>query len=89
MFAPNQLRVRLQMMARESAEKLQSFFKRIKSVEVFLTEKDDKMVEIKLYLMHSMLYTAGHADGFEQALENALEKMRLQLLSYKKEIAIY
>lgn len=74
---------------REKVEQLKTFFERIKAIEVFLNEDEDKVVEIKLYVMRRVLYTSEHAGAFENALANAADKMRQQLLLYKKEIAIY
>lgn len=88
-YAPNQKQNHLQELARKNVEKLGTFFERIKSAEVVFTEEEDKMVEMKLYLMRRVLYAAEKAAAYEDALENAMEKMRRQLMSYKKEVAIF
>jgi len=75
--------------ASESVEKLRTFFERIKSAEVVFSEEGEKTVEMKLYLMRRVLYAAEQAEAYEEALENAMEKMRRQLMHYKKEVAIY
>lgn len=88
-YAPNQKQHQLQELASKNVEKLSTFFERIKSAEVVFTEEEDKMVEMKLYLMRRVLYAAEKAAAYEDALENAMEKMRRQLMSYKKEVAIF
>lgn len=88
-YAPNQIQHQLQALANESVEKLKSLFERIKSAEVVFTEEGEKTVEMKLYLMRRVLYAAERGDAYEDALENALEKLRWQLMSYKKEVAIF
>jgi ribosome-associated translation inhibitor RaiA len=88
-FAPSQLQLSLQTLTNESVAKLQTFFERIKCTEVTFSEATDKTVEMKVYLLRRVLYAAGHATAYEEALENTLEKMRRQLLIYQKEVAIY
>lgn len=88
-YAPNPIQQPLQTLVNRSVARLETFFNRIKTVEVFFKEDDEKVVEMKLYLMHRVLYTADHGDAYEEAFENAAEKMRLQLMNYKKEMAIY
>jgi ribosome-associated translation inhibitor RaiA len=88
-YAPNPIQQQLQTLVNKSVTRLESFFNRIKTVEVFFKEDDEKVVEMKLYLMHRVLYTADHGDAYEEIFENAAEKMRLQLMNYKKEMAIY
>lgn len=88
-YAPNQIQQQLQVLANESVEKLKSLFERIKSAEVVFTEEGDKTVEMKLYLMRRVLYAAETGDAYEDALQNAMEKLRWQLMTYKKEVAIY
>lgn len=88
-YAPKPIQTQLQTLVSKSVAHLESFFNRIKTVEVFFNEENEKIVEMKLYLMHRVLYTADHGDAYEEVFENAAEKMRLQLVNYKKEIAIY
>ncbi len=88
-YAPSQIQQQLHVLASESVEKLKSLFERIKSAEVVFTEEGDKTVEMKLYLMRRVLYAAETGDAFEDALQNAMEKLRWQLMTYKKEVAIY
>lgn len=88
-YAPNQIQQQLQTLVNKGVERLESFFNRIKTVEVFFNEEDEKIVEMKLYLMHRVLYTADRGDVYEKVFENAAEKMRCQLVNYQKEIAIY
>lgn len=88
-YAPNQIQNQLQVLAQESVEKLKTFFERIKSAEVVFSDEGEKTVEMKLYLMRRVLYAAEQAEAYEDALSSALEKMRRQLMSYKKEVSIY
>lgn len=88
-YAPNQIQNHLQMLASDSVEKLKTFFERIKSAEIVFSEKEEKTVEMKLFLMKRVLYVTDRAEAYEEALENVLQKMRRLLMSYKKEVAIY
>lgn len=88
-YAPNQAQQQLQVLVNKTVARLESFFNRIKTVEVFFNEEDEKVVEMKLYLMHRVLYTADRGEIYEEVFENAAEKMRRQLVNYKKEVAIY
>lgn len=88
-YAPNQISNQLQEVVNDCIDNLKTFFSRIKTAEVFITEAEDNRVEIKLYLMRRVLYTTDHADRLENALENAAEKMRKLLIIYQKEVAIF
>lgn len=74
----------------QKASKLETFYDRITDGEVFLRlEKNDhrydnKVVEIKLNIPGTTLFTKEHATSFEAATDQAVESLRRQLLKYKE-----
>lgn len=74
----------------QKANKLETFYDRIIDGEVFLRlEKnehryDNKVVEIKLNIPGTTLFTKEHATSFEAATDQAVESLRRQLKKYKE-----
>lgn len=94
-YSPFQVTEELQTQIDERVGKLQRFFDRIRSTEVYLKEleaeqskSDSKVVELKVYMMRRVLHASVRAKNLEEALSNAVETMRKQLKDYEKEIAI-
>ena len=70
------------------ADKLETFYDRIVDGEVFMRlEKNDnrenKVVEIKLNVPGSQLFSKEHAASFEAATDSAVEALRRQLHKFK------
>lgn len=75
-------------------DKLDLYFDRIVSGEVFLRlEKSDtrenKLVEIKLLVPGSELFASKHAVSFEEAVEEASEALRRQVKKMKEKLAAH
>lgn len=74
----------------QKTNKLETFYDRIIDGEVFLRlEKnehryDNKVVEIKLNIPGTTLFTKEHATSFEAATDQAVESLRRQLKKYKE-----
>ena len=74
----------------QKTSKLETFYDRIIDGEVFLRlEKnehryDNKVVEIKLNIPGSTLFTKEHATSFEAAADQAFESLRRQLQKHKE-----
>lgn len=74
----------------QRTNKLETFYDRITDGEVFLRlEKnehryDNKVVEIKLNIPGTTLFTKEHATSFEAATDQAIESLRRQLKKYKE-----
>jgi putative sigma-54 modulation protein len=90
--APFQVSEQLQTLVEEKVEKLQTFFERIISAEVYFKEEenrrqngDGKTVEIRLNVPRQTLFSEEKSDQFEKALVSAAEKMRKQLNKYKQQ----
>ncbi|EAY27972.1 ribosome-associated translation inhibitor RaiA [Microscilla marina] len=74
----------------QKANKLETFYDRIIDGEVFLRlEKnehryDNKVIEIKLNIPGTILFTKEHATSFEAATDQAVESLRRQLKKHKE-----
>ncbi len=70
--------------------KLETFYDRITSGEVFLrlekgdNAKDNKVVEIKLILPGASLFAKAHDKTFEASCDDATENLRTQLTKHKE-----
>ena len=91
--APFQVNEDMQALIDEKVGKLEQYFDRITRVDLFfkITEKrhqrrEGKTVEIELHVPKTVLYADAQADAFEKALADVTEKMRRQLLKYKKQM---
>lgn len=74
----------------QKINKLDTFYDRIIEGEVFLkldnNNHNNKIVEIKLFVPGSTLFTKEEADSFETATDKALDSMTRQLKKYKDKI---
>ncbi|MBK7871471.1 MAG: HPF/RaiA family ribosome-associated protein [Saprospiraceae bacterium] len=94
--SPFQLSEPLQQQINDQAERLQRFFDRIISTEVYFqetpagqTKLSSKEVALKVHIMRRVLYASECAKNYEDALRNVIEKMRQQLKAYENEMKIY
>tara|TARA_R110002050_G_scaffold102774_1_gene211602 strand:- start:42145 stop:42444 length:300 start_codon:yes stop_codon:yes gene_type:complete len=71
------------------ADKLETYFDKIESGEVFLRlekseNRDNKLVEIKLVVPGSDIFASKKAASFEEAVEESVEALRRQLKKLKE-----
>jgi putative sigma-54 modulation protein len=72
-------------------EKVNTFFDQIKSADVYLrlekdSEKENKVVEVKLNLNHSEIFAKEHATTFEAATDLVLDKLVPQVKKHKEKL---
>ncbi|RDC65002.1 ribosome hibernation-promoting factor, HPF/YfiA family [Adhaeribacter pallidiroseus] len=87
-------RTELQDFVQQKINKLDTFYDRIVEGEVFLkldnnNQITNKIVEIKLFVPGSTLFTKEEADSFETATDKALDSMTRQLKKYKDKITAH
>lgn len=87
-------RTELQDFVQQKMNKLDTFYDRIVEGEVFLkldnnNQISNKIVEIKLFVPGSTLFTKEEADSFETATDKALNSMTRQLKKYKDKITTH
>ncbi len=87
-------RAELQDFVQQKINKLDTFYDRIVEGEVFLkldnnNQIANKIVEIKLFVPGSTLFTKEEADTFETATDKALDSMTRQLKKYKDKITAH
>ncbi|QMU31318.1 ribosome hibernation-promoting factor, HPF/YfiA family [Adhaeribacter radiodurans] len=87
-------RTQLQDFVQQKVNKLETFYDRIIEGEVFLkldnnNQIANKIVEIKLFVPGSTLFTKEEADSFETATDKALDSMTRQLKKYKDKITTH
>lgn len=77
----------------EKVNKLSTLFERITDVEVFLKKEESrhqtaegKTVEIRIQVPRQILFSTDVSDNYEKALAGASEKMRKQILKYKRQL---
>jgi putative sigma-54 modulation protein len=73
---------------REKMEKLDTFFDRITEGEVFLKLQNEvkganKFAEVKLHVPGEILVASEQGQSFEEAVDLAVGKVKMQLLKYK------
>ncbi len=78
----------------QKINKLDTFYDRIVEGEVFLkfdnnNQITNKIVEIKLFVPGSTLFTKEEADSFETATDQALDSMTRQLKKYKDKLTTH
>ena len=78
----------------QKVNKLDTFYDRIVEGEVFLkfdnnNQITNKIVEIKLFVPGSTLFTKEEADSFETATDQALDSMTRQLKKYKDKLTAH
>lgn len=93
--SPFQVNEELQTQIDQRVGKLHRFFDRIRAAEVYLKEleaeqakSDSIAVEVKVYMMRRVLKATERSKNFEEALSQAVEKVRKQLKAYEQEITI-
>ncbi|MDQ4139135.1 MAG: ribosome-associated translation inhibitor RaiA [Bacteroidota bacterium] len=87
-------RTQLQDFIQQKVNKLDTFYDRIIEGEVFLkldnnNQIANKIVEIKLFVPGSTLFTKEEADSFETATDQALDSITRQLKKYKDKITTH
>lgn len=87
-------RTELQDFVQQKINKLDTFYDRIVEGEVFLkldnnNQIANKIVEIKIFVPGSTLFTKEEADSFETATDKALDSMTRQLKKYKDKITAH
>ena len=76
----------------EKVNKLEVFYDDILGSEVFLRlekdtqERENKIVEIKLNVAHSPLFSKKQCKTFEEATDQSVDALRKQLLKYKNKL---
>jgi putative sigma-54 modulation protein len=78
----------------EKLNKLETFFDRIVEGEVFLKHDNNnpitnKIVEVKLFVPGSTLFSKEEASSFEIATDRVLDSMSKQLKKYKEKLATH
>ena len=93
--SPFQVNKEFQAKIDQRVRRLQRFFDRIRAVEVYLQELEEEQsksgsvtVEVKVYMMRRVLRATEHSKNMEEALRNAVEKVRKQLKAYEQEVSI-
>ncbi len=91
--APFQLDERLQGLIDEKVGKLTTFFERIIETEVFLKvgekrsrRREEQTVELRIAVPGQTLFAEHRSDNFEEALAEAADKARTQLMKYKAKL---
>lgn len=75
------------------ADKLETFYDRIQSGEVFLRldkgehSRENKVIEIKLRLPGTTIFSKQQNTSFEAAADEAIESLRRQLKKYKDKLS--
>ncbi|QNF33153.1 ribosome-associated translation inhibitor RaiA [Adhaeribacter swui] len=87
-------RAELQDFVQQKINKLDTFYDRIVEGEVFLklgnnNQIANKIVEVKLFVPGSTLFTKEEADTFETATDKAMDSMTRQLKKYKDKITAH
>jgi len=72
-------------------EKVRTFFDDIKSVSVYLrlekdTEKENKIIEVKLNLNGSSIFATEKSTTFEAATDMVMDKLVIQVKKYKDKL---
>jgi putative sigma-54 modulation protein len=76
----------------KKADKLDTFFERITSGEVYLRlekgehSRENKVVEIKLFIPGGSIFAKEQNISFEAAMDEAVESLKAQLKKYKEKL---
>ncbi len=78
----------------KKVSKLETFYDRIVDGEVILKldkneERENKVIEIKLFIPGNMLFAKEQSKTFEAAVDVAVETMKRQLKKYKEKQVTY
>ena len=91
--APFEVNEYLQTQIEEKVTKLEHFYKRITSAEVFLkleqphiSRPEGRTVEIRLNVPNHTLFATEESDEFEKALAGAADKIKRQINKYKDQM---
>lgn len=87
--APWQVNEWFENLAKESIQKLETYYDRIERADVYLKNDENdpergKTVEIRLAIPQNDLFAAAQADEIEKALSDAIAKIRRQLIKHKQ-----
>lgn len=72
-------------------EKVQTFFEDIKSADIYLrlekdSEKENKIIEVKLNINGSSIFAAEKSSTFEAATDLVIDKLVIQVKKYKDKL---
>jgi putative sigma-54 modulation protein len=75
----------------EKANKLYHFFDSIIEIEVYLkvdksSERDNKLVEIKVLIPGNELFAKKQCKSFEEATDETLDALKAQIIKYKDKL---
>ncbi|WP_448518047.1 ribosome hibernation-promoting factor, HPF/YfiA family [Rhodoflexus sp.] len=76
----------------KKANKLDTFFERITSGEVYLRlekgehSRENKVVEVKLFLPGTTIFAKEQNTSFEAAMDEAVESLKAQLKKFKEKL---
>jgi putative sigma-54 modulation protein len=76
----------------KKADKLDTFFERITSGEVYLRlekgehSRENKVVEVKLFIPGGSIFAKEQNISFEAAMDEAVESLKAQLKKYKEKL---
>jgi putative sigma-54 modulation protein len=83
----------LQQLIEEKVGKLETYYDRILTAEVFLKSEENRhkqsleqTTELRLQVPGQILHAEDHSETFEKSLPAAVEKMRKQLIKYKEHV---
>lgn len=88
--APFTINEVMQNLALEKLNKLEALYPRFAEVDVYFKLKEgvdtqkDKELEVKLHVPGQVFFAKSYAETFEKAIPATVEKMRKQLIKYKK-----
>jgi len=91
--APFQVSEPMQALIKEKLDKLENFFDRITSAQVYLKDdinrihhKENRTVEMRVEVPGNSLFASDSAETFEKAIAETAHKMERQLKKYKAQI---
>jgi len=90
--APFSINDYLKNVVTEKLGKLENLQLNLLEIDAFFKLKEganapnDKEFELKIHVPNLTLFAKGHADTFERAIPLTAEKMRKQLIKYKKSL---
>lgn len=84
---------RLLQFVNKKVEKMQTFFEGIKSADVYLrlqkdTEKENKIVEVKLNITGNPIFAREQSNTFETATDMVIDKLASQVKKYKEKLHV-
>jgi putative sigma-54 modulation protein len=85
--------VKLLDFVQKKLDKLETFYDHIVDGEVFMrlekgeSNKDNKIVEVKLNVPGSKLFAKSQKESFEAAADDAVDSLRRQITKFKEKLA--